>query len=404
MFQSSPVFVWNYQETAPVIINQGGTSSGKTYSILQVLFAKLAAAPNQVCTVVGQDIPNLKAGALRDALDIYSSSETLRGLIAAYNSQDRIFKFVNGSLMEFKSYDGPQDAKSGKRDYLFINEANGIPYPVYEELYLRTRLQTFIDYNPNAEFWVHEFEMGQPGRVLFISDHRDNPFLSDATRAKIEALKQKDPELWRVYARGMTGKIEGLVFRDVYNADVLPEGAKYLGTGLDFGFTNDPTVALDFYLSGGELYVDEVVHETGLTNPDIFARLSNIRAPKLWSIVADSAEPKSIEELRRMGLSIEPAAKGPDSINAGIVTLKAYKINLLPSCVNMKKEAVNYKWKVDRLTGKATNQPVDAFNHCWDAARYITQARLQAPPLIAPRATARSWKKPVRRVGRDFGG
>ena len=385
-----------------MVINQGGTSSGKTYSILQVLFAKLAAAPNQVCTVVGQDIPNLKAGALRDALDIYTSSEALRGLIAAYNSQDRIFKFINGSLMEFKSYDGPQDAKSGKRDYLFINEANGIPYPVYEELYLRTRLQTFIDYNPNAEFWVHEFEMGQPGRVLFISDHRDNPFLSQATRDKIEALNEKDFELWRVYARGKTGKIEGLVFRDVHNAETLPEGAKYLGTGLDFGFTNDPTVALDFYMSGGELYIDEVLHETGLTNPDIFAALSNVRAPKLWSIVADSAEPKSIEELRRLGLPIEPAAKGPDSINAGIATLKAYRLNLLPSCVHLKKEMSNYKWKVDRLTGKATNAPVDAFNHGIDALRYLCQARLQAPPLLGARATARSWKKPVRVVGRDY--
>jgi phage terminase large subunit len=402
MFQSSPVFVWNYEATQPVVINQGGTSSGKTYSILQVLFAKLAAAPNLVCTVVGQDIPNLKAGALRDALDIYTSSEELRRLISAYNSQDRIFKFVNGSLMEFKSYDGPQDAKSGKRDYLFVNEANGIPYPVYEELYLRTRLQTFIDYNPNAEFWVHEFEMGQPGRVLFISDHRDNPFLSQATRDKIEALKLKDPELWRVYARGKTGKIEGLVFRDVYNVDVLPEGAKYLGTGLDFGFTNDPTVAMDMYLSGGEIYLDEVLYETGLTNPDIFARLLNIRPAKQWAIVADSAEPKSIEELRRLGLPIEPAAKGPDSVNAGITTLKAYKINMLPSCVHAKKEGLNYKWKVDRLTGKATNQPVDAYNHTWDATRYVGQARLQAPALPLQRATVRQLRpprRPVRVVG-----
>ena len=161
-------------------------------------------------------------------------------------------------------------------------------------------------------------------------------------------------------------------------------------------------MALDFYLSGGELYVDEVLHERGLTNPDIYARLASIRAPKLWGIVADSAEPKSIEELRRMGLPIEPAAKGPDSINAGIVTLKAYRLNLLPSCVNMKKEAANYKWKVDRLTGKTTNQPVDAYNHCWDAARYICQARLQAPALLGARATARNWKKTVRTVGRDY--
>ena len=394
MFKSSTVFDWNYRTAVPVVINQGGTSSGKTYSILQVLFAKLSAAPNQVCTVVGQDIPNLKAGALRDALDIYSSSEALRTLIASYNSQDRIFKFINGSLMEFKSYDGPQDAKSGKRDYLFVNEANGIPYPVYEELYLRTRLQTFIDYNPNAEFWVHEFEMGQPGRVLFVSDHRDNPFLSQNTRDKIEALKDKDPELWRVYARGMTGKIEGLVLRDVFNAEALPEGAKYLGSGMDFGFTNDPTTCYDVHQAGGELYVDELLYTPGLTNPDIYAALCAIRPARQFNVVADSAEPKSIEELRRLGLPIEPAAKGPDSINAGIATLKAYRINLLPSCVNLKKEVSNYKWKIDRLTGKATNAPVDAFNHGIDALRYLCQARLQAPAPVAYRATVRTWKRP----------
>lgn len=137
-----------------------------------------------------------------------------------------------------------------------------------------------------------------------------------------------------------------------------------------------------------------MLHETGLTNPDIFARLTTIRPARLWSVVADSAEPKSIEELRRLGLPIAPAAKGPDSINAGITTLKAYRLNLLPSCIHLKKEAANYKWKVDRLTGKTTNQPVDAYNHCWDSARYICQARLQAPPLIGRRATARTWKRP----------
>ncbi len=400
MFKTSSLFAWNASTSASVVIHQGGTSSGKTYSNLQTLFCDLCTAPNLVCTVVGQDIPNLKAGALRDALDIYSSSETLRSLIASYNRSDRIFQFVNGSLMEFKSYDSAQDAKSGKRDYLFVNEANGVPYPVYEELYLRTRLKTYIDYNPNAEFWAHEL-VGQPGVVQFISDHRHNPYLSQATRDKIEALRFKDPELWRVYARGKTGKIEGLVFREVYAVGSLPEGARYLGSGLDFGFTNDPTVVLDLYLAGGELYVDELLWETGLTNPDIFKRLCQERPAGRWLLVADSAEPKSIEELRRYGLPIEAAQKGPDSVNAGIGVLKQYRINLLPSCVNLKKEANNYKWKVDRLTNKPLNEPVDAFNHGWDALRYIAQARLQAPPLVPARATARQYWKPRRPTGRD---
>ena len=211
-------------------------------------------------------------------------------------------------------------------------------------------------------------------------------------RATIEALREEDVELWRVYARGKTGLIEGLVYRNTQAVAALPAGAKYLGTGLDFGFTNDPTAAYDLYQAGGELYVDELVYRTGLTNPDIFAALVALRPAAAYAVVADSAEPKSIEELRRLGLPIAPAAKGPDSINAGIATLKGYRLNVLPSCVNLKKELASYKWKVDRQTGKATNVPVDAFNHALDALRYIGQARLQAPPLLTTRATARSWR------------
>ena len=404
LFEVTDLYAPNYAATLPVVVNQGGTGSSKTYTILQVLFTLLSQGAGLVATVAGQDIPNLKVGALRDAEMIVESSPALQTLLKEYSKSERIYRFHNGSLLEFKSYDDPQDAKSGKRDYLFMNEANGVPYPVYQELYLRTRIRTFIDYNPNAEFWVHEKLIGKPHVAFLRSWHIHNQFLPDRMRATIEALKEQDRELWRVYARGLTGKIEGLVLRDVFNAEMLPEGAKYLGTGLDFGFTNDPTACYDVHQAGGELYIDELLYTTGLTNPDIYAALANVRPARQFAVVADSAEPKSIEELRRLGLPIEPAAKGPDSINAGIGTMKAYRINLLPSCVHLKKEVSNYKWKVDRLTGKATNTPVDAFNHGIDAVRYLITARLQAPPLIAARATARSWKKPVRALGRDFGG
>lgn len=376
LFAVGDLFYANYTPTAPGVINQGGTSSSKTYSILQVLFVLLAETGRLTCTVVGQDIPNLKVGALRDALDIYAGSEPLQQLIRSYNKSERIFEFVNGSVLEFKSYDSAQDAKSGKRDMLFVNEANGVPYPIFEELHLRTRLRTYLDYNPNAEFWAHEHLIGRPGWQLIISDHRHNTFLSDAVRAKIEGLKQRDLELWRVYARGKTGKIEGLILRDTHPALARPDGAKYLGTGLDFGFTNDPTAAVDVYLSGGELYLDELIYEPGLTNPDIYARLTAVRPARQFQVVADSAEPKSIAELARLGLPVEPALKGPDSIAAGLDLLRRYRLNLLPSCVGLKKELANYKWKVDRLTGKSTNQPVDAFNHAVDALRYLCLTKL----------------------------
>lgn len=377
MFKVGPLYEANLKSKATTVINQGGTSSAKTYEILHTLFTKLAESSNEICTVVGQDIPNLKAGALRDALNIYNDSEILQSLIRSYNKTDRIFEFWNGSIMEFKSYENAQDAKSGKRSFLFVNEANGILYAIYQELSLRTTKQEFIDYNPNAEFWVHENLIGKPNVELLISDHRHNPFCLQRVRDKIEALKNEDYELWKVYARGMTGKIEGLVFRNWIVCDEIPKESKYIGSGLDFGFTNDPTSLIEVWQSDGELYIDEMIYETGLTNPDIAKIMESLPfGKKRRNTVADSADPKSIRELYNLGFSIEPAKKGPDSVKNGIDILKRYKMNVTRRSVNLRKELNNYKWKIDRQTGKATNEPIDAFNHAIDSIRYVAASYL----------------------------
>lgn len=314
---------------------------------------------------MGESIPNLKAGALRDALDIYNNSEVLRGRIEDYNRTDRIFQFKNGSVMEFKSYETAQGAKSGKRDYLFINEAQGITSDVFNELYMRTRKQVYIDYNPNAEFWVHEEIIPQKGTKLFISDHRHNPFVVQKIRDKIEGLRFKDMELFKVYARGLTGKIEGLVFRNFDVIDEVPLGADLIGIGIDFGFTNDPTTVIKVFKFNGEVIVKELIYETGLTNSDIARKLTSLGVTRQMRIVADSAEPKSIEDLTRAGFSIEGALKGADSIRNSIDTLKQTKINITRDSVNTIKEFRNYKWK------EGTNTPVDFYNHSIDAIRYV---------------------------------
>jgi phage terminase large subunit len=378
MFQCSPLYLSNLNSKSDIIVNQGGTSSGKTYSILQVLFSIAISEIKQVITIAGQDIPNLKVGAIRDALDIVNNSEQLKALLVKpYNKSDRVFEFASGSIMEFKSYDDAQDAKSGKRDYLFLNEANGIPYEVYSELSLRTKKRTFIDYNPNAEFWVHEKVIGHKGVELIISDHRHNPFISQSQRDKIEALKDIDLELWRVYARGLTGKIEGLIFRNWNIVEQIPADAKLIGTGLDFGFTNDPTACYNVYLNNGELWIDELIYETGLTNTDICKKYEELAFNKRNDIIADSSEPKSIEEIRRLGYRIEGANKGADSVNASIDILKRYKMNVTRTSTNIRKELNNYKWKVDKTTGKSVNEPVDAFNHGIDAVRYVALNKLK---------------------------
>ena len=372
----SVLFRQNYFSNAHVIINQGGTSSGKTYAIEQVLFCLACQAPKQVITVVAQDIPNLKAGALRDALSIYYDSAALQAMVKSYNKTDRIFEFNNGTTMEFKSYDNAQDAKSGKRDYLFINEANGISWDVYTELALRTKKRIFIDYNPNTGFWVHEKLIGQPNIQLIISDHRHNPFLKQNVRDKIESLKEADIELWKVYARGLTGKVTGLIFNNWYVCGQIPANARLIATGLDFGFTNDQTGCLQVYQQNGELWVNELFYETGLTNTDIANKLKAYDVSKKTEIIADSAEPKSIEELKRMGWYITGAKKGADSIKNSIDILKRYKINVTRNSINLRNELSRYKWRVNHL-GKTINEPVDTCNHLIDPLRYVALNKLK---------------------------
>lgn len=375
MFECSDLFLENYNEKSDIVINQGGTWSGKTYSILQVLFCFAVSQPKIIITVTGQDLPNLKSGSLRDALSIYDSSEQLKQLIANYNKTSCTFEFANGSIMEFKSYADSQDARNGKRDYLFINEANGVSYEIYKQLALRTRVRTFIDYNPSSEFWVHEHLIGKEGTRLIISDHRRNNFMSEKQHAKIEALKGEDEELWKVYARGMTGRIEGLIYRNWSAIAAMPSDAKLIGYGLDFGFTNDPTALVEVREQNGQLYLQLHIYETGLTNQMISDRLWALMIDRSAWIIADSAEPKSIAELHTLGWKIEGANKGPDSIKNGIDILKRYKLNIVGS-QPLQKELNSYKWRTDKISGKQLNEPVDALNHGLDAARYLALNRL----------------------------
>lgn len=372
--KTSELYKVNLEATEDIIVNQGGTYSGKTYSLDQVLLTKAITEPNRIITIVGESVPNLKKGAMRDADTIIYSTPEIEQAIAARNRQDRTITFVSGSIIEFTSYVTAQDAHSGKRDYLFINEAPGISWAIAEQLINRTDVRSFIDYNPSIPFWAHE-KLIRPGHFgdksvkTIISDHRHNPFLTQAQHDHIEKRAIEDPEWGRVYARGLTGKIEGLVFKEWKPATEVPEGAKYIGSSLDFGFTNDPTASADIWMSDGELWIEEKVYETGLTNPDIYEKLN-----KDNRYVADSAEPKSIEELKRLGLRVEASVKGKDSIKAGIDILKRYKLHLIGA--NLKREFISYKWKQDKQTGNPLNEPVDFMNHLIDGIRYVALIKL----------------------------
>jgi phage terminase large subunit len=374
MFKTTDVFLSNRNADTDIIINQGGTSSGKTYSILQNLFLHAIENDRCIITVAGQDIPNLKVGPIRDAHNIVDNTEGLNNYILEYNKSDRVFTFVNGSIIEFKSYDDSQDAKQGKRDYLFLNEANGVDKIIWDELYIRTKKKSYIDYNPNNEFWVHTELIGKPNVTLIISDHRHNTFLDQKIHDKIEAID--DPELYKVYARGLTGKLEGVIFRDYNIVSGVDTDAKLIGYGLDFGFSNDPTALVALYSQSGELVIDELIYDRGLLNIRISDLMRELGVN--GRIIADSAEPKSIAELGAYGWQIEGAKKGPDSIRQSINTLKRYKLNVTQRSSNLKKELNGYKWKQNK-DGKLDNEPVDFLNHAIDALRYASLNILDNP-------------------------
>lgn len=394
LFKVGPVYVKNLSEAKAAVfktlVNQGGTSSAKTYSILQVLFTIASeyvyTEEDDTCviTVVGQDIPNLKRGALRQALQIYKGSALLQSLVADYNKTDRKFTFHNGAEIEFNSYSDEQDARSGKRDYLFINEANGISYEIYWQLAIRCKHRVWLDFNPTSRFWCHEKVIGRldkhgnPMTLHIISDHRHNDFLTQEQHDEIEAIKEYDYQLWRVYARGATGRIEGIVYPKWDVAPIgIPEHARLVAYGVDFGFTNDPTVLVAVWIADGVLYLDELIYEHGLTSDDIHDRLLELGIDKKAVFIADSADPKTIKELQNKGWKgFEPAEKGPDSILFGINILKKYTVYMTQGSMNLRKEQGSYKWATDKQTGMPLNKPIDKFNHLLDAVRYVALNRL----------------------------
>ena len=375
---STNIFKWTAESLQPIIVHSGGTSSGKTYSILEYFITLACLLPGKTFTVVGQDIPNLRVGAYRDAEDIIYSSKFSQWYISQLNKQnksDRTFLFKTGSVIEFNSYDDPQDAKSGKRDFLFVNEANGVSYEVYEELQVRTGTRAIIDFNPTAEFWAHTKLKGRNDVDWFDSTWKDNPFIKDSVRDKIlsyEPTKENiergtaDKYRWDVYGLGKVGRLEGLVLPN-WERGRFPDDYKWRIYGLDFGYTNDPTALVEIRLHRGNLHVKEHLYRSGLTNQDISREMERIGIDRNELIIADSAEPKSIEEINRMGWHIRGAIKGKDSINQGIDILKRYK--LIVEGENIAKELNSYIWAKDR-NGNLLNKPIDSFNHCIDAMRY----------------------------------
>jgi phage terminase large subunit len=380
-FDVSPVYYANYNATEQVVINQGGTDSGKTYAIMQLLFtiATTNKAPTEdpIITVVGESVPNLKKGAYRVAKNIYNSNEGLKKYVKNWNETDRMIYFKSGWIIEFTSYENEQGAKQGKRQYSFFNEANGITWGIFWQVAKRTRVRTFVDYNPSAPFWAHDKLIGTDKETndigadvkLIISDHRHNPFLSEEEHRRTESIKDKD--LWRVYARGLTGNLEGIIYNDwqVIDYNDFPHQNDFIG-GLDFGYTNDPTAGVKIVRIGESIFVHEICYTPGIA-PIQMKQIFEANGFTSSTPIYCDHDPDQIAQLRRLGMrNCLPARKGQGSINAGIIRLKEFKVFYTSNSLNLHEERQKYMWAKDNKTGQSTNTPIDTFNHLMDSIRY----------------------------------
>ena len=365
--KATSVFYWNYTSKADVIINQGGTSSGKTYAIMQVLLLKAISEPNVVITVGGQDMPNLLAGSVRDTEEIVKNNKFIEQEIKKHRTRPPFYEFKNGSIIEFKSYDDEQDAKNGKRDYLFVNEANGIDYRVYEQLAVRTKKQVFIDYNPSARFWVHRKllpEINNPDAIIkivrFISNYTHNEHCPKKTILKIES-RRADKNWFRVYGKGMTGKVDGLIFKEWQRAYKMPTNGNNYALGLDFGCTGGKTALVISCEYDRKLWTKQLVYESYLSNEDLAKQIKAMGFDK-HEIYADSADPRSIDDLKKAGIrKVYGINKANNAKEWSIKEMNKYEAWMIIGN-DIEEEVTGYAMKNGRIPKKD--------DHLIDAARY----------------------------------
>jgi phage terminase large subunit len=360
---------------------QGGSSASKTYSILAVEIDHCTKNPYTETSVVAESIPHLKRGAMRDFMKIMTV--TGRFNAARWNATDFRYKFANGSYIEFFSADDDSKLRGARRDRLYMNEANNLSFHAYTELAARTKQSVILDWNPVNEFWFHSELMQDEDVDFLILTYKDNEACPKSARDFIEKARVKadTSEYWanwyKVYGLGQVGTLQGAIYEDfevVEGIDV--SRAKFVALGLDWGFSNDPTALVAIYRQGDCLLIQELLYSTGLTNQDIADKLRSLGITRAWEIVADSAEPKSIEEIYRLGFNIKPAEKGPDSVRNGIDILKRFKLQVTKDSTNLIKELRSYTWATDK-EGKNTGVPIDSFNHACDAMRYVALNKLR---------------------------
>lgn len=352
----------------------GGTSASKTISILAYLIDYGQSHENELISVTSESMPHLRRGARRDFQDIMKTQRYWRD--SDWNESNSIYTFRRGkkedgtewqpSQMEFFSADKADKQRGARRDVLFINEANNIPFETFNQIEPRTRKFTFLDWNPSHEFWWYTDVMPYFDVDFITLTYKDNEALDQKTIDSIEARKHLT-SWYKVYGLGQLGEVEEKIYTGWGTLDDVPATAKLYKYGLDFGYTNDPTAIVAIYEWNGGYVLDEIAYQTGMDNKKIVTVFESIDSSV---VIADSSEPKSIDEIKKHGIVILPASKGKDSLLHGIQYLQQQKIFVTKRSLNILKEYRNYLWLRDPKTDKILNEPIDDFNHAMDAIRY----------------------------------
>ena len=356
-----------------IVVLQGWTRSGKSYSAVQYLIVKALEESNISVSIVRKSFPSLRISVLRDFKSIMKELNLWNEDL--WRATENAYFFENGSMIEFLSVQDSERRKGSKRDYLFAEEANELDYADWFQLFIRTSTKAIMAYNPSfppQTHWITNQVHTHPEATVFKSSYRDNPFLEDSIVTEIERLKDTSPSYWTVYGNGEFGMAEGLIFDNFSIVSEIPEDGEFLGTGLDFGYTNDESAAVALWKGKEGIYLDEIFYMKGLLTSEIGNLLKGVdNVYGRQQVIGDSSEPRTIAEIFGMGINIKPATKGPGSIMTGIDTMLQQKIFITKQSKNLIDEMYSYTWLLDK-NENPLNQPDPKCNdHAIDAARYI---------------------------------
>jgi len=346
----------------------GGTSAGKTISIIQILIDKAQRDKTPTLTsITSESMPHLKRGAIRDFLNIMQEHKYFKDPL--WNKTDFTYTFETGSKIEFFSLDMPHKVRGPRRDRLFINEANNVPLETFDQLEIRTKDEIWLDWNPVSEFYFYTDIMNREGVDFVVLTYKDNEGLDESIVKTIESRKG-NKNWWKVYGEGLLGESEGRIYKGWTQIDDVPDEARLKRKGLDFGYTNDPSALLDIYVWNNAFIWDELLYRKGMSNKDL---ADVIKLGEQALTIADSAEPKSIDEISSYGISILPAQKGPGSVLQGIQYVQDQTIYVTKRSLNIWKEYRNYLWLTDK-DGKTVNEPQGFLDHTLSAGRYAMES------------------------------